>query len=54
MDKFLKEKGLKLSDIIQYIRALLTGLDVSPRVYDVMEILGYNEVNNRVNRVING
>ena len=54
MDKFLKEKGLKLSDIIQYIRALLTGLDVSPRVYDVMEILGYNEVNNRINRVING
>ena len=54
MDKFLKEKGLKLSDIVQYIRALLTGLDVSPRIYDVMEILGYIEVNNRVNRVING
>ena len=54
MDKFLKEKGLKLSDIVQYIRALLTGSDVSPRIYDVMEILGYNEVNNRINRVING
>ena len=51
MSKFLTEKGLKLSDIIQYIRALLTGLDVSPRIYDVMEILGYNEVKNRINKV---
>ena len=51
MSKFLTEKGLKLSDIIQYIRALLTGLDVSPRIYDVMEILGYNEVKNRINKI---
>ena len=54
ISKFLVEKGLKLSDIIQYIRASITGLDVSPRIYDVMEILGYNEVNNRINRAING
>ena len=44
MSKFLTEKGLKLSDIIQYIRAMITGLDVSPRIYDIMEILGFLEI----------
>ena len=42
ISKFLIEKGLKLSDIIQYIRAMITGLDVSPRIYDILEILDYD------------
>ena len=52
--KFLIEKGLKLSDIIQYIRAMITGLDVSPRIYDIMEILGYEEMKKRIENFING
>jgi glutamyl-tRNA synthetase len=52
--KFLTEKGLKLSDIIQYIRAMITGLDVSPRIYDIMEILGYLEIKKRIGNFING
>ena len=52
--KFLTEKGLKLSDIIQYIRAMITGLDVSPRIYDIMEILGYQEMKKRIENFING
>ena len=54
ISKFLTKKGLKLSDIIQYIRAMLTGSDVSPRIYDIMEILGYDETINRIKRIING
>ena len=52
--KFLIEKGLKLSDIIQYIRAMITGLDVSPRIYDIMEILGFVEIKKRIENFING
>ena len=52
--KFLTQKGLKLSDIIQYIRAMITGLDVSPRIYDIMEILGYQEMKKRIENFING
>ena len=52
--KFLTEKGLKLSDIIQYIRAMITGLDVSPRIYDIMEILGFVETKKRIENFING
>ena len=54
ISKFLLEKGLKLSDIIQYIRAMITGLDVSPRIYDIMEILGYDEIKIRMGNYING
>ncbi|PPR37064.1 MAG: Glutamate--tRNA ligase [Alphaproteobacteria bacterium MarineAlpha6_Bin4] len=52
--KFLSEKGLKLSDIIQYIRAMITGLDVSPRIYDIMEVLGFEEIKKRIEYFING
>ena len=54
ISKFLTEKGLKLSDIIQYIRAMITGLDVSPRIYDIMEILGFIEIKKRIENFING
>ena len=54
MSKFLIEKGLKLSDIIQYIRAMITGLDVSPRIYDIMGILGFIEIKKRIENFING
>ena len=54
ISKFLVEKGLKLSDIIQYIRAMITGLDVSPRIYDIMEILGFLEIKKRIENFING
>ena len=54
ISKFLIEKGLKLSDIIQYIRAMITGLDVSPRIYDIMEILGFLEIKKRIENFIHG
>ena len=52
--RFLTEKGLKLSDIIQYIRAMITGLDVSPRIYDIMEIIGYIEIKKKIEYNTNG
>ena len=54
MSKFLIEKGLKLSDIIQYIRAMITGLDVTPRIYDIMEILGFLEIKKRIESFVHG
>ena len=54
MSKFLIEKGLKLSDVIQYIRAMITGLDVSPRIYDIMEILGFLEIKKRIESFVHG
>ena len=33
---------------------MITGLDVSPRIYDIMEILGYNEIKKRLEYFING
>ena len=52
--RIASKKGLKLSDIIQYIRAMITGLDVSPRIYDIMEILGFVEIKKRIEYFING
>lgn len=45
---FIKEFELKFPQLFQPIRIALTGGTQAPSVYDIMAILGYNEVNLRV------
>lgn len=46
--KFAEEKGIKLGKIAQSLRAALTGSTVSPGVFDVIEVLGKEEVLKRI------
>ena len=45
-------KGLKLGAIAQAVRVALTGKSVSPGIYEVMAILGKEEVLNRLSKAI--
>ncbi len=45
---FIKEFELKFPQLFQPIRIALTGGTQAPSVYDIMAILGYNEVNLRI------
>jgi len=45
---YAEEQQLKLSRIAQPLRAALTGSNVSPPVFSVMEILGHHECNARI------
>ena len=47
-NRFLEEGGLKLKDIAQVLRIALVGSSVSPSVFDVMEIVGYDGVLKRL------
>ena len=49
---FLEEKGLKLKDIAQAIRIAMVGSSVSPSIFEVLEILSYNAVLQRVQKLI--
>ena len=49
---FLEAKGLKLKDIAQCIRIAMVGGSVSPAVFEVMDIVGYKEVIQRIEKVI--
>ena len=49
---FLKEKGLKLKDLAQPIRIAIVGSAVSPSVFEVLSIVGYEEVIIRINNLI--
>jgi glutamyl-tRNA synthetase len=46
-------KNLKVGAIAQAVRAALTGKSVSPGIYEVMRILGREEVLKRLARVVN-
>lgn len=48
----MEERGLKLGSIAQPVRVALTGGTVSPGIFEVMEILGKEEVVKRLNNAI--
>ena len=50
--EFLEQKGLKLKDLAQSIRIAMVGSSVSPAIFDVLEIIGYNEVLKRIQNLL--
>jgi glutamyl-tRNA synthetase len=46
----LETFGIKMGDLIQPIRVALTGTNVSPGIYDVLELLGKERVLARIDR----
>ncbi len=50
---FIMENGLKFPQLFQPIRIALTGGTQAPSVYDIMAVLGYGEVKNRLQSAIN-
>ena len=52
INKFLEEKNLKLKDIAQIIRISIVGSAVSPSIYDIMAIVGQNELIKRIKKLI--
>ncbi len=51
-DQFMEERELKLGKIAQPVRVSLTGGTVSPGIFEVMDILGKDEVLKRLNKAI--
>ncbi len=51
--KFLEERGLKLKDLAQPIRIAMVGSAVSPSVFEVLSIVGYNNVIARIEKLLN-
>lgn len=52
--KFAEESKLKLKEIAQILRIVLTGKRVSPPLFETMEILGKREVIKRINKFLEG
>jgi glutamyl-tRNA synthetase len=48
----MTETGLKLGKIAQPVRVALTGTTVSPGIFEIVEVLGKDEVVNRLDRAI--
>lgn len=46
--EFLNSKGKTLKDLAQNVRIALTGSSVSPGIFEMMEVLGANEVKKRI------
>ena len=46
--EFLNSKGKTLKDLAQNVRIALTGGSVSPGIFEIMEVLGANEVKKRI------
>ena len=49
---FIEENGLKFPQLFQPIRIALTGGTQAPSVYDIVAILGFDEVSSRLNEAI--
>lgn len=49
---FLEERGLKLKDLAQAIRLAMVGSSVSPSIFEVLEIIGYANVIERIQKLI--
>jgi glutamyl-tRNA synthetase len=49
---FLDEKKIKLGKVAQPLRVALTGKTVSPGIFEVMDVLGKEEVSARISRAI--
>ncbi len=51
-DKVMEERELKLGKLAQPVRVALTGGTVSPGIFEVMDILGKDEVVKRLNKAV--
>ena len=51
-NKFLEQNGLKLKDLAQALRIALTGSSVSPSIFEVLEVVGSNEIKNRIQNLL--
>lgn len=51
--RFIEEKKVKLGKIAQPLRVALTGAGVSPGIFEVMEVLGRENVLERIGKAIN-
>lgn len=49
---FLEANGLKLKDLAQSIRIAMVGNSVSPSIFEVLSIIGYEDVIKRVEKLI--
>ncbi|MDD2384213.1 MAG: glutamate--tRNA ligase [Sulfurospirillaceae bacterium] len=49
---FLEEKGLKLKDLAQSIRIAMVGSAVSPSIFEILAIIGYDKVKQRIQKLI--
>lgn len=49
---FIEQNGLKFPQLFQPIRIALTGGTQAPSVYDIISILGFNEVSDRLNEAL--
>ena len=45
--------GIKLGKLAQPLRAALTGTSTSPPIFDVLEVLGWEEAKARINDLLN-
>jgi len=51
--EFLEERGLKLKNIAQILRISIVGSAVSPSIYDIMSVIGKDELIERLKNLIN-
>ena len=51
---FLESKGKTLKDLAQNVRIALTGGSVSPGIFEMMEVLGADEVKERISKFLKG
>jgi len=51
-NNFLESRGLKLKHLAQPIRIAIVGSAVSPSVFDVLSIVGYKEVVQRIDNLV--
>ena len=49
---FINDNGLKFPQLFQPIRIALTGGTQAPSVYDIISILGFNEVSSRLSEAL--
>lgn len=52
-NEFLEKNEVKLKHLAQPLRVAITGNSVSPSIFEVLEILGSNEVKQRIKNLIN-
>ena len=52
-NEFLAKKDRKLKDLAQPIRIAITGNPVSPSIFEVIEIIGINELKSRIQNFLN-
>ncbi len=49
---FLESKGAKLKDLAPALRIAMVGTAVSPAIFDVLEVIGFNDVQERIQKLL--